>query len=421
ADARPKLRTMPIPTTSITMRVRIAERASPMRLAALWFGIQSVWGAVLGISLQARCLALAGDHALAAYGQISIAGAVAAAIAQLLAGPISDARRRAGDRRILFYALGVGVAAVAIPAFYHAPNVAMLLVWFVILQFGLNVAIGPYQAIVPDAVEPRRIGVASGWLAGMQSAGNATGAILASLLLRPMLLAFALTIVLIAACAITIGHLRTIALQPLRSAARLTLSKMLVDLFISRSLVYVGFYTLLGYLYFYVHNLLPGNFPIGVRLASGICILTFTLLGIAGAALAAGPSDFVDERRIVTIGGGIVAIAVATLAVASVIPALPLAIAIAGTGWGIFLCADWAFACRMLPPGALATTMAVWNLAVVGPQILAPLFASVLLMRTGTLTALNGPRIAFCLAALEIACGIAWIWRLPASQAGHKA
>lgn len=396
------------------------DRANPFRLAVLWFGIQSVWGAVLGISLQARCLALAGEHALAEYARISITGALAAAAAQLLVGPLSDARRRAGDNRIAFYATGVVVGAVAVVGFYRASSIGSLVVWFALLQFALNVAIGPYQAIVPDVFEPGRIGRASGWMAGMQSAGNAAGAILASFVLAPTALAIALATLLAGSAAWTIGHLARLKLQPLHAVAQLTVSRTLVDLFVSRALMYVGFYTLLGYLLFYVRDVLPKGFGVSVQLASGACILAFTLFGTLGASLAARPSDRFDERWIVTAGGAVVSIAIAALAVAGALPVLPGAIALAGCGWGVFLCADWAFACRTLPAGAMATTMAVWNLAVVIPQVLAPLLATAVLVRAGELAGPNGPRIAFGLAAVEIACGVAWIWRLPPSRAGHN-
>src|ERR1700739_4127820 len=93
-----------------------AREANPALLTALWFGIQLAWGAVLGISLQARSLQLGGASALAIYGGVSTAGALAAAIVQLAVGPFSDRRRRGGDKRIAFYAAGVTIAAIAVIA-----------------------------------------------------------------------------------------------------------------------------------------------------------------------------------------------------------------------------------------------------------------------------------------------------------------
>ncbi len=407
---------MNIATQSSTSSARGA--VNPALLTVLWFGIQLTWGAVLGISLQARSLQLGGVSALALYGGVSTAGAVAAAIVQLAIGPFSDGLRRHGDKRIAFYASGAVVAAIALLAFYAAPTILTFTIAFIVLQAAMNCAIGPYQAILPDAVPVSRIGVASGWMAAMQSAGNAAGAILATILGNTIPLAATIAVLLLASCATTVAHLRRVPLQPLPAHQPLRVTRPLVDLFISRALVYVGFYTLLGYFFFYVKNALPARAPFDATTASGICVLLFTLVGAVGAMIAAKPADRIDERIVVTVGGGILAFGVAVLAVVHGLVPIPIAIAIAGIGWGIFLCADWAFACRLLPPGALATTMAIWNVAVVGPQIVAPALTTFVLARAGILTSAVGPRGAFGLACAEILMGSVWIWRLPRQATG---
>jgi MFS family permease len=108
-----------------------------------------------------------------------------------------------------------------------------------------------------------------------------------------------------------------------------------------------------------------------------------------------------------------VACALALFVATDSLPLAAVAAGAAGIGWGIFLVADWALACRVLPPGALATAMAIWNLAVVGPQIAAPLLAGALLLKSHILERQNWPRVAFTLAIAEIILGILWIWRLP--------
>lgn len=395
-----------------------ANTPNPARLSTLWFGIQCVWGAVLGISLQARCIELGGAGSLAAYGEISTLGALAAAITQLIVGPYSDVLRRHGNRRIAFYVVGALGGAFAASMFYHVSTLPALLVSFVGLQTAMNVAIGPYQAILPDFMPRDRIGIGSGWMAAMQSGGNAVGAILASALASHVYLAGTLAAILVTGGISTVTHVRKLTLEPATTGPRLHVTRTFVDLFVSRAFVYLGFYTLLGYFFFYVRNALPKTFPIDATMASGICVLLFTLVGALGAAFAAKPSDRLDERLVVTIGGGILASAVALLAVTHTLTVIPIAIAVAGVGWGIFLCADWAFACRLLPPGSLATTMSVWNLAVVGPQMLAPLIATVFLTRMSLLASLNGPRFAFALASVEVLLGAIWIWRLSPSKLG---
>ncbi len=400
------------------MRVTI-PKVSPARLVTLWFGVQLAWGAILGISLQARCVALDPGDALGAFGRIAFSGAFAASLTQLVVGPLSDAMRRRGDKRLSFYAIGSALAALAVVALYFASTLWGLLAAFVALQIAFNVVIGPYQAALPDFVERERIGIASGWMAAMQSGGNAAGAVLATLLGSTPILGVVIAIAVLVSAAVTIAHARILPLQRVaEEAVRMKAGRALVDLFISRGFVYLGFYTLLGYLYFYVANALPPGFTLDATTATGACILLFTIVGALGATIAARPADRLDERLVVAVGGGVVAVAVATLAVTRGYVVVPMAIALAGVGWGVFLCADWAFACRVLPRGALATSMAIWNVAVVGPQMIAPLLATALLARLGTLRTVSGPRDALVLASVEILIGALWIWRLPRRSIG---
>ena len=44
---------------------------SPFRLALFWLGIQAVWGALLGISLQARTIVLVSSGAVLSYGRLA--------------------------------------------------------------------------------------------------------------------------------------------------------------------------------------------------------------------------------------------------------------------------------------------------------------------------------------------------------------
>jgi MFS family permease len=377
----------------------------------MWFGVQLIWGAVLGVALQARCAQLAGTHALPLYALVATSGAVAAAIAQLLVGPWSDALRRSGAGRAPFYIAGAAAGAAATLAFFMASNATLLLVTFVALQLSLNVAVGPYQAIVPDLLRDEKIAAGSAWIAAMQSAGNALGAVFATLLGTGVLLGVALALVHLAASASTIAHVRGLpAIE--RARAPLRMRAAFVDLFISRALLYLGFYTLLGYLYFYVRAL---HAPLDATRASGVAILAFTLVGALGAILAARAQGR-DERAIVSAGGVLVALAVGGLALTHTWWSFfPLVVA-AGVGWGIFLSADWALACRVVPPHALATAMAVWNLAILLPQIVAPAIASAVISHSGPLLA---PNVALGLGSVEVFGGALWIWRLPKSVGGN--
>ena len=379
-----------------------------------------MWGAVLGISLQARTIELAPASAVIAYGRLATAGAAVAAIVQILIGFWSDARRRRGSRRIEFYAIGGIAGAAALVSFYDARTLTALAISFVALQAALNVAIGPFQAIIPDFVERNRIGVASSWMAALQSAGNAVGALAAAFVNNARALGSALSALLLVTCAVTSGHARQLSLcdsgdarQPLR------VTRPFVDLFISRALIYVGFYTLLGYLLFYVEAVLGATALTDARRLTGILIVSFTLIGAAGAALAARPSDRLDKRLVATAGAAGFIIALGLFIGAQGIGVAVAATLVAGLGWGIFLVADWAIACRVLPPGAMARGMGIWNLAVVLPQIVAPALTTAVLEHLKLGTGSQATRVAFGLALGETLGGIAWLWRLSRCAIGE--
>ena len=243
---------MPTPPRNMPMHSSTRNEAQPARVTALWFGIQLVWGAVLGISLQGRYAQLTGSTGLATFGLISASGVFAAAVTQLVVGPLSDALRRRDRDRSTFYAVGALLGAVSVVVFYASSSVHALLWSFVMLQVSLNLVIGPYQAIIPDTIAGARYGVASAWLAALGSAGNACGAMLATLVSNARALGSLLAAGLLASAAITLAHVRRVPLRPLAAVTPFEPTRTLIDLFVSRGLIYLGFYTLLNYLYFFV-------------------------------------------------------------------------------------------------------------------------------------------------------------------------
>src|SRR5579872_1878344 len=206
---------MPTPFSNTVMRAETTERVpSALRLGLFWLGIQAVWGALLGISLQARTIELVAGNALVAYGRLATIGALVAAVVQIAVGPWSDRRRTRGSRRIEFYVAGGIGGAIAIVFFYGARNFAALSFAFAGVQAALNFAIGPYQAIIPDAMPRSRVGIASSWMAALQSAGNAIGALCAAFVADLRILGGVLAAVLVGTGAATWTHVRGLNLQP---------------------------------------------------------------------------------------------------------------------------------------------------------------------------------------------------------------
>lgn len=383
------------------------------RVAFFWFGIQALWGALLGISIQARCAQLAGAHALTLYGEVATSGAVIAACTQLVVGPMSDRRRAAGGTRATFYATGAILGAAALFWFYEARTASTLLAAYAVLQAGVNVGIGPYQALIPDVIGSRSAGVAASWMGAFQGAGNAAGALLATFLRNSLLLAASLAALLLLSCALTLRALHTVKPSVLEPRARPTVTRPFALLWASRLFLFAGFYTILGYLYFYVETFVTRG-AADAKGVDGVFVLLFTLTGAAGAALGGRPSDRFDRRNVATIGALVVIAALAIFVGGRSLEAALAGIVIGGLGWGVFLVADWAIACRIIPPSAAAGGFALWNLAVIAPQILAPLSATALfgLRAQAASASVTG---AFMLAGVEMGVGVWLLRRLPAA------
>lgn len=388
----------------------------PSRLGAFTFGIQIVWGAILGVSLQSRVADLGGHGGVAAFSLIVAAGAALATVTQIVAGHAADARRaRVGHRRE-FYFWGVAIALPALVWFYLAPALWQLTAAFFVLQVALNVATGPYQAAIPDHVPLERRGEASSWMSAWQSLGNAVGLVVVGFIADLRADAAILAAALLGSFAVTFLHVRGLGSQA-RERVPFAVDGTFAALLISRGVVNMGFFTLLFYLLFFVQQSLGVTGSDAVRMQTALLFLTFTLAAIAGAALAARPSDRYDMRLVATVANVAIVAALLVLAPARALPVAFGAAALAGAAWGAFFTADWALACALLPRGAMATAMGVWNVATAGPQVLAPLLAGPLVVAFNARAAGLGPRAAIVLSAAEFALGTALLWRLPAVRA----
>lgn len=392
------------------MRAAVAPR--PAQLAALWFGIQCVWGALLGIWLQSRIVELAPERGVAAYAWLATGGALVAALVQLAAGAASDRRlMHRGDRRA-FYTAGVAVAAAALLAFFAASSLAALVAAYLALQFGMNLVGGPYQAAIPDAVEPGAAGRASGWMSGYSFAGNVLGLLVAIAPLGRLATGATLAAILVLSAAVTIAHVTRLPPIVLRPQP-LRLDRAAAIVLASRAAINLGFYTLLGFLYFFVHESLRVN---DARTVAGVLFIAFTLAGVAGAALAAAPADRYDKRTVIGISAAAIAVSIAALAAAPNVAVATAAAIASGVAWGAFFTADWAIAYAVLPRGAMATAMGVWNLAATVPQIVAPALTAPLIAAVDARAPGVGPRAALLLVVVELLLGAIVLRAVPRAR-----
>ena len=373
----------------------------PAAIGALWLGIQVVWGAILGISLQARTTEFGRPDPVTAYAIVAACGATLAAITQVVVGFLSDRRRSHVGHRREFYLAGIAIALPALLAFYLVPAYTGFVVAFAALQIGMNVFGGPYQAAVPDHVPRSRSGSASAWLSGYQFVGQCIGLVVATFA-GDLFAALAIAGILALTFGVTFAHLR--GMHPVQVArTRLRVDRNFRTLLASRALINLGFYTFVGFMFFFVRDVFGDA---SARQTTGMLFLSFTLAGVLGAALGGRASDRTDKRVVVSIAGVAIAVALTFLAFSHSIVMVLMCGTLAGIAWGAFYTADWAIAFVVLPGEMMAAAMGVWNLAAALPQIAAPVIGA-------AIVASIGPRAVHLAIVIEFVLGTLWLWRLP--------
>ncbi|HET9343500.1 MAG TPA: MFS transporter [Candidatus Eremiobacteraceae bacterium] len=402
------------------MAAALKRLGSQAVLSAFWFAWEVHWAALLGAAMQAQTARFVAPGAIGtATAILSGAGAACSIVSQYLAGRASD---RAG-RRIPFIVAGTLLDVVALFGFALAPSFVSVVFAVFAVQISLNIAGGPYQALIPDKVPRSRQGGASAVMAFYRLAGNAVGLLAAKrLVVQPdpdvpaatvthglIMLAIVLSVVLLAALAVTLVGVRDEPAPKADDAA----SKPAVAwpervsfvwLVVSRSLVSMGLYLILPFFAFFLRFALHVQSYLQMSLGVLLAMVGFSIIGTVPAYLLA---DRVSKKAVMF---GALFVLAAGAAVLSQLQSTQYVIAVAialGIGWGAYYAVDWALACNLLPAGRAGALMAIWNIGASGPQVLSPAVGGVLVDRIGA--AANDPgagyRLVFELLAVYVILG----------------
>lgn len=343
------------------------------------------------LPLKAELIDPAGKAVL--LSQVMLWGAVAAAVANLAAGALSDVTRGQFGRRRPWIVIGALAVAAAHGLVFAASTPGQLLIAVLVFQAAVNVMFGPLNAVLPDVVPRRQKGLAAA-LAGLAlpGAGLFTAAVLAVALARldQRFLVVALTVpALILPFALRLREPRRprpVARLGLPSLAALTDRDFLMA-FASRLLVQVAITFNVLYLLFYLQE----SARLGPFADQRPEAVLGGLLGLSTAvSLGAGfvggiLSDRLRSRRLfVTAGGLAMAGGAALLAAAPDWPGPLVAQLLFGLGLGLYSTVDTALVAEVLPdPRAAGRDLGLMNVAITAPQVLAPLLGLGLLSLSG--------------------------------------
>ncbi|GAB4456390.1 MAG: MFS transporter [Armatimonadaceae bacterium] len=379
-------------------------------LSFLWFPINMFWTAMLQLLLPMRVQDVVPVDEKGTYlGYIGIAGAIATTVVQLLVAPASDASANPQGRRHPFIIWGVAFNVLASVGFALAGNFWMLAVCFFGVQLFLNVANGPYQALLPDNVRPSQHGIASSYMGGMLLIGQLLGALILFLLMVVQGKMGVLVILSVINALLIFGTVLTVRNVPDRPAPpeeQIPLSQamaQLTDLKVKENpsffqLLYSRFFINLAYntavylLAYYLQDVffLPkalaegktGQAAIEAAKAGAegfvpVLLVAVTLAGLVGTLAAARGLKRYTMKQLVYLSCALIAVAAGIFAVAPNLTVVVIVACLFGAAWGTFQAVDWALAVNLLPEGGAAKYMAVWHVCMTVPQILAPAFGIV--------------------------------------------
>jgi MFS family permease len=410
-------------------------------LSVLWFALNFQSAALLPILIPTQLVPLVAGAVGSAeqagvLGWFSALGALIALLVPPLAGALSDHTGGAFGRRRPYISLGAlvlvgGTLLLALPG-----GIALLLVGFIVLQLGSNIATAGYQGLIPDIVPEHQRGAASGYMGLMTVLGNAGSLAVAGVLLgaatsgaptvdviqHGSALYYVLTgVVLVAGTALTLLGVHETPLEALRGANAVhaqvsRLRRFAADwiepwrqsnflwVFLTRGFVMMGltlFQTFIVYYFAFVAHI--ANF---VQTAAVLALLA--LLGAVTSALWLG---IVSDRigRVALVCGATACMALASLAFVLLpdgFPLWPLGL-LFGVGFGAYTSVDWALAVDVLPlRDAAGKDMGLWSIASTLPAVLAPLLGALAINLASFAgdTAL-GYRVVFALAVVFMLAG----------------
>lgn len=398
------------------MAIPVGKVPNQFALSIFWFAWEVHWAALLGAAMQAQVAHFVAPGVTGtATAILSGGGAFFSIASQYAAGRASDAARR----RIPFLIIGTLLDVAALFGFALAPSFSTAVAAFVAVQISLNIAGGPYQALIPDWIPHERQGAASGVMALYRLAGNAVGLLLAKkLVVQPagqsvsdpsfthglVMLALALSIVLLVALAVTVIGVRDSGVQPERgpwpNQADFTW------LIVSRSFVSMGLYLIVPFFAFFLRFALHVDAYLQKSLSLLLTMIACSLVGTLPAGLL---GDRVAKKTIMFVSLGLLVLGALALAQAKTTAPLTLLAVLLGVGWGAYYSVDWALACNLLPKGRAGALMAIWNIGASGPQVLSPLIGGIVADRIGAASGDLGAgyRVLFTFVAVYIALGAA--------------
>ncbi|MFJ8687265.1 MFS transporter [Micromonospora wenchangensis] len=392
--------------TPASLPAALADPVVPVRrswIALIFAANLGVWMAFftpIQVLLPQQVERISPDHKEAMLAVVTGLGALAAVLANPLAGALSDRTclrvgGREFGRRHVWTAGGAVLGALALVLLARQQTIAGVALGWVAAQVCFNAMLASLTAGIPDRVPVAQRGGVSGWVGIPQALGLVLGAVLVTALVSgtvPGYTAMALAVLLLS---LPFAFLTPDDPLPRRHRPPLRLRALVASMWIdprrhpdfawawiTRFLVQIG--NALGtlYLLYFLTDGVRYPDPEGGLL---VLILLYTLGMMLTAVVAGMLSDRSGRRKVYVIASGVVmAVAALLLAVAPTWPMALVAAVLLGAGYGVYLSVDAALITEVLPRATdRAKDLGVINIANSAPQVLGPALSAPIVVHLG--------------------------------------
>jgi Na+/melibiose symporter-like transporter len=334
---------------------------------------------------------MVGDaHKGEALGIISVVGAIATTLIQLFVAPASDNSQSRFGRRHPFVVVGVFVGIAFMLMFALVQNFTALIIAFVGIQLFLNIANGPYQALMPDNIDDSQEGIASAYMGGSLLLGQLVAAVLFIVFGKSLpnvgKMVFMGVLLAIGAVITAVG----VRDRPATDTERVPMADAIRDIFdwrikenpdfytllSSRFCINLAYFTVVEFLLYYLQDAI-GLGKEGAGPFQGFILLTVTLAALVGTIVAGNMLRRVTKKQVVYVTCALLIVSALVFTFTKNQTFVLVIAGVFGLGWGAFQAVDWALAVNLLPEGGAAKYMAIWHVCMTVPQIIAPLFGKI--------------------------------------------
>ena len=373
-----------------------ASVIATMVLARLGLMIALFMPIVAGMTLKVQALVPASEVA-STLGVVVSMGAFAALLFDPVFGRLSDRTvGRFGRRRPWLVAGAVGLLA-CLAVIATAPNILVLGIgWFFAQALG-NAAVAAHTATLADQVPQWQRGKVSGMIGIASQAASLGAAYSASLFGQNMLLLFlvpgVLALVLVLVFAFVLPDQPMERRPASEGGLRTALKTFWVNprkhpdfafAWVSRFLVVLAMFMFVTFRLLYLQQDLGlSKADAAGALATGVLIYTLAL--VTAGQIAGWISDRIGRRKVFIWASAVIfGIGTWMLSLAGSTAGFYWAELVIGIGFGIYIAVDLALVVDVLPnPADTAKDLGVFNIAMAGPQTLAPAVSAALLAMGG--------------------------------------